>query len=442
LLIVLDSLRADRIFGKQKTTNSPTIDSLIKKGVYFSNAITTSQYTAQVMQSIFIARFPLGDIATKHYTENATPSLLSLLKSHGYNTAAIVQEDVFLQGLKETFDNEDVSYKSEENIYNGLGERILKKIDSLSSPWFYYIHPEDLHTPCVVPTELGHLKLIERYDRNIFEIDSLIGRILEKINLDETLIVLTSDHGEYISPVQGSLKESESVKVSVKNLIKKLIPRTILTTLHYKKQKLIGKIHATRTDKPHEKRILAYSRNLQDKALFDDIIRVPLLFAGYGVSHISPVNQQVSNIDIFPTILELLGISNTIQNIHGRSLVPLLKGKELGSVPIYMTSLAVIKELHLTIKTDDFSGLVGIRTENFKYFRSVNDPKKNVHLYDLRSDPLEDKNIANDRPDIVKEMELSLGKIKNDILPSSNEEELDPEQIKTIEESLKKLGYM
>ena len=238
LLIVIDSLRADRIFGKQKMANSPTIDSLIKKGVYFSNAITTSQYTSQVMQSIFTARFPAGGGTTKkpHTKINSTPtSLLSLLKNNGYNTSAIVREDVFIQGFKETFDNKDVSYKSEDNLYNGLGERILKKLDSLTSPWFYYIHLEDLHAPCVVPEELGHLKLTERYDRNIFEIDSLIGKILKKINLDETIIVITSDHGEYISPIYGPLMESMNTKVTIKNSIKKLLPRTILTKLHIKK---------------------------------------------------------------------------------------------------------------------------------------------------------------------------------------------------------------
>ena len=181
LLIVIDSLRADRIFGKQKTASSPFIDSLIKKGVYFSNAITTSQYSSQVMQSIFTARFLLGDGTTKkRYTKihSTSTSLLSLLKKNGYNTYAITQESLSQQGLKETFDNEDLSFKGEDNLYNGLGERILKKLDCITSPWFFYIHPEDLHMPCVVPEELGYLKLTERYDRNIFEIDSLIDKVV------------------------------------------------------------------------------------------------------------------------------------------------------------------------------------------------------------------------------------------------------------------------
>ena len=446
LLIVIDSLRTDRIIGKQKTASSPNIDSLIKKGVYFSNAITTSQYTSQVMTSIFTAQFTLGVGTTKklHTKINSTStSLLSLLKNNGYNTSAIAQEDTFLQGLKETFDNKDVSFKSEDNLYNGLGERILKKLYSLTSPWFYYIHLEDWHAPCVVPEELGHLKLTERYDRNIFEIDSLIGKILKKINLDETIIVITSDHGEYISPIYGPLMESMNTKVTIKNSIKKLLPRTILKNLHIKKRILVGKIQASKTNIPHKKRILAYGKQLQNKVLFDDIVHIPLLFVGYNINSMPTITQQICNIDIFTTILELIEIPTIKQKFHGRSLVPLLKGKELDSIPIYMTGLAIMKELYLNIKwTNLHDPVVGIRTQNFKYFRNVQDPKKDVHLYDLKNDPLEDNNIANERSDIVKEMELNIEKIKKDALPLSNEEELGEEEIKRARESLKRLGYI
>lgn len=445
LFIVIDSLRADRIFGEQKTASSPTIDSLIKRGTYFSNAITTNQYTSQVLQSIFTGRFLLDDEMTKNYstkTNSLSNSFLSFLKKDGYYTCATCQEDVFIQGFKEKFDD-DTTFKGEENSYNGLKERIFKKLDSFTDPWFYYIHFEDLHSPCVVPEELGHLKLTERYDRNISEIDSLIGKILKKINLDETLIVLTADHGEYVSPIQGQLNEPINTKVHIKNAIKKIIPRSILMELHDKKRTLSGKISATKTSKLHEKRILTNRRQMPDKGLFDDIIRIPLLFSGYGINSMPIINKQVCNIDIFPTIFELIGIRNTITNIHGRSLVPLLKDKDFNSISIYITSSAMIKELRLTVKIHETSiPLVGIRTQNFKYFRSTKDQKVDVHLYDLTNDPLEDSNIADKRSDVAAEMELMIEKIKKDAISSLDEEELDEEEIKRVEKSLKKLGYI
>ena len=136
LFVVIDSLRADRIFGKEKKANTPNIDSLIKKGVYFSNAITTNQYTAQVMQSIFTARFPAVNRTKDNKKVNSNINPLLLLKNSGYKTFTTIQKDVFIQGFEQKFDNTDI-FNSEENIYNGLAERILKKIDSLTDPWLY-----------------------------------------------------------------------------------------------------------------------------------------------------------------------------------------------------------------------------------------------------------------------------------------------------------------
>ena len=72
LFLVIDSLRADKIFGKEKIQNIPNIDFLIKRGTYFSNTITTNNYTAQVMQSIFTSKFPLVDMTTKQINSEAT----------------------------------------------------------------------------------------------------------------------------------------------------------------------------------------------------------------------------------------------------------------------------------------------------------------------------------------------------------------------------------
>ena len=462
LFLVIDSLRADRVFGKEKNQNTPNIDALIEKGAYFSNAITTCQYTGQVIQSIFTSKLPLIDRTAKksHLKINSKISPLSLLKNSGYKTITTTQEDVFLQGFDQKFDDNDI-FDSEENLYNGLSERILKKLNSINEPWFYYIHFEDLHLPCNVPENLHHLKLHERYEQNFSKIDSLIGEILKIVNLDETLVIITSDHGDYISPIDGGRNELENTKVKIKNSFKKIIPKKTLEKIHLKKQSIIREIHASRNNMPHLRRNIGSTRMTLSNNLFDDIVHVPLIFVGNKINSLSPITTQICNIDIFPTILELVNIPFTELNIHGRSLVPLLKGKEFDSIPQYITSLAAIPELFLNIDVniyDDHSltPLVGIRTQNFKYFRNYLESKKNVHLYDLQNDPLEDDNICNKRPDLVKEMEsylqnfndlgyFSTDKNDNDEEIDNEEidnEEIDNEEIKRAKESLKKLGYI
>jgi arylsulfatase A-like enzyme len=451
LFLLIDSLRSDRVYGKEKNQNTPNIDALIKKGAYFSNAITTNQYTGQVMQSIFTSKLPLTDRVTKksHLKVNSEISPLSVLKNAGYTTIATTQDSVFLHGLDQKFDDKDI-FDSEENIYNGLSERVLKKLNSLSQPWFYYVHLQDLHLPCNVSENLQHLKLYERYEKNTSEIDSLIGEILKIVNLDDTLIVITSDHGDYISPIAGGRGESVNTKVKIKNSIKKLIPKKILEKIHLKKQSINREIHASRNNIAHLKRNIGSTRMTLSNNLFDDVVHVPLIFVGNKINPISPITTQICNIDIFPTILELVKVESSELNVHGRSLVPLLNGLNFDSIPQYITSLAVLPELFRNIDlnmAEDYSlaPLVGIRTQKFKYFRNYANPKKNIHLYDLENDPLEDNNIFAQRLDLVKEMELHLqnfDELGSFLIHDDDDTEINDEEIKRAKESLKKLGYI
>jgi len=58
MLIVIDSLRADKFYGNSKTAVTPNIDLLIKKGVNFTQAICSSDGTFTSIGSIFSAMFP------------------------------------------------------------------------------------------------------------------------------------------------------------------------------------------------------------------------------------------------------------------------------------------------------------------------------------------------------------------------------------------------
>lgn len=446
LFLVIDSLRADKISEISETIKIPTIDSMKKNGAYFTNAITTNQYTAQVLQSIFTSRFLLDDNITKQYysqNNHSSNSFLSILKKNGYFTCITCQEDVFLHGFKEKFDDMDTVFKSEDNIYNGLKNKIFEKLDNLTNPWFYYIHLEDLHIPCIVPKDFEHLKLTERYDHNISEIDSFIRELIQKIDINKTLIIITADHGEYVSPVDGPLKEIEGIKTNVKKLVKNLIPNNMREQVHLKKQSLNREIHATQVSTPNEKRKLSYNREMLNNVLFDDILNVPLIFYGYGISSSKFISQQICNIDIFPTIFDVIKIPNTIENSHGQSLLPLIENLDFKSIPIYLTSKAIIKQLQMNIKINpNFSPVIGIRTSDFKYFRDFKNSEKNIHLYDLKTDPLENNNIAQKNTDIIKNMELNIKNLTSSLIENNDEYEINEEEDKKIRDSLKKLGYI
>ena len=64
-----------------------------------------------------------------------------------------------------------------------------------------------------------------------------------------------------------------------------------------------------------------------------------------------------------------------------------MQGKQLEEIPVFLESAT-----NSTRSPD--SNVIGIRTSEFKYFRDRDDSTKNIHLYDLREDPLEENNIA------------------------------------------------
>ena len=178
-------------------------------------------------------------------------------------------------------------------------------------------------------------------------------------------------------------------------------------------------------------------RNLRHRAgwyLYDELLRIPLIFSGNNITENKIVKNQVANVDVFPTVLDLIGLPPADAQIDGQSLVPLLKDESNISNPIYLETASVLKD-------EPLGKMVGIRTSEYKYFRSRKSSNEKIHLYDLKNDPTEENNLVSINPEIVKEMELILSNflVKSDVNIS---EELSDEETRSVEQELKKLGYL
>ena len=447
---MIDSLQANKFFGNEKTSFTPNIDNLIKNGTYFSQAIGSADATLLSWPGIFTGKFSfktgIRSLRFNKLDKNVT-TYFTHLKNNAYHFYADIPTLATKIGLFPEFENDDYHYDSHFYLFDGLGDKIVKLLDSkkTENPWLYYIHLDDLHYPIVVPSDYKDEKYGQsNYEKVVSATDYWIGKILEKIDLSNTIVVITADHGTYVKfivkngkkismEVNGELQlKTTSLGKKIPKSLQSLKSKGFFILEKIRKQKKLAKINGLNL-KSHEKRALLSQRSDVEHPLYDDHVHVPLLFVGYNVPKNKIVDQLVRSIDIFPTIFDLADLPQTLDSVDGRSLVSFMNNKILDELPAYIESTPLME-----IKTND---VIGIRTSKYKYFRDKDNPKNRIHLFNLIIDPYEDQNIADKKLELVIEMESILQNILNSTT-SKFDVEIDDDETKQIEEELKKLGYL
>ncbi len=110
--------------------------------------------------------------------------------------------------------------------------------------------------------------------------------------------------------------------------------------------------------------------------LWEDGTRVPLIFAGPGVSGAGVCSQPAELLDIYPTLNELCGLAAR-DDLEGISLVPQLVNSATSRARPAITS--------------HNQGNHGIRSERWRYIRYADGSQE---LYDMQNDPHEWTNLA------------------------------------------------
>ncbi len=238
LVVLVDTLRADHLelYGHTRDT-APRLRAWAEQAVVFEEAITASPWTLPSVASIFTGLYvsahevrDFGDgLATHHVT------LAERFRDAGYRTAALMKTGVLVgeAGFEQGFDTWEADPDFRDSSAQDLTDRALAWLDAeASDPFLLYLHYTDPHYDYIAPepyyeshaagidSELtggawqikeirdgerelldGDIdRLLALYDGEITYWDSQLGRLLDHLEAsglaDQTLVVLTSDHGE------------------------------------------------------------------------------------------------------------------------------------------------------------------------------------------------------------------------------------------------------
>ena len=449
ILIVIDALRPDHLgaYGYKKDT-SPSIDRLAEEGVSFVNTYCTLPRSDASMTSMLTGLYPYSHGVRMVWGNTRKPPITSLpeiLQSHGYMTGCIRSGGEMYERFNKGFRDFDLmSWKIKNKITRGIykifnpdnflgtaEQRVttaIKWIDSnKGKKFFLMVHSNDLHWPYPVPKPYEHMfdaeykgehdfatmckgkitrgelifglkKLpkeevthaIAHYDGGIRYIDSHLKRLFDFLKAkniyDNTIIILTADHGENFGEHDFYFQHGAS--------------------------------------------------------LYETSLKVPLILQipNKRIKN-KRIEAKIQVLDIMPTVLDILDIP-LVDKIEGMSLLPLIDGESTAIRDFVFTES--IEEHFPGNKRVYIKGIKGkwrtMIIGDWKIIYIPHPEKDIFELYNIKRDPTENQNLMDIEKKKAEEMK---SKILGFIKLQSNEGEPDA---KDLTEKSKKLliqaGYL
>jgi arylsulfatase A-like enzyme len=422
LILLVDCLRADVAIREEKKIETPFIDALKENGTTYINAFSVASSTSPAIASIMTGLYPPvhGIAGLMGYKLNPSCNTLSsILQSHGYTTYAFVSGPLIPETSLDKGFTEYNHRKGGNYVYTQFGEHLIERLKSLKSPWLCFIHFWEIHVPRQIPYRYTPSDNLSLYEQAAESLDKwLYKNLLKIIDLQNTVVVFTGDHGEKDSPFIEKLMASKNF------------------------QRIDNRLHIKRKFMNFRKRYLINRKNLplwfgHGYHLYDFLIRIPLIIIADGNLDRSSVNTTMaSQIDLLPTILELVGIKPP-SNINGMSMVDSSFNNDR-ALYIEASNLSADRKGYLWIK--------GIRTSSWKYITPVFNRKLKEELYNMEEDPYEKRNLAFKEIEHKTKMLETLHNIEKEMneLKKLYSERLTmtEEEMTKMEKLLKELGYL
>ncbi len=431
VLVVLDTLRADRVgaYGHDRPT-TPWLDEVARKGVLAETAVAHSSWTLPATVSLLTSVYPAihgagvtGEVRhldrqKARQLRREVPTLADRLREAGFATGLFSANPFLGGGLARRFGTSEVRRQDAEELIDSA----LAWIDEHSGErLFLHLQLMDLHQPVVPPEPFYSMfpaadgaprdpraegwsygswwryhdpefmayreHKLALYDGALAYLDGQLARLsanlAERGLLDETLLIVTSDHGEEFWD-------------------------------HAEAERLLG-------GDPRGIWGIGHGHSF-----FQELLRVPLIVSGPGIAGGRRIECPLRHLDVAPTALELLALPLP-EDLAGLSRARLLRGGEddCDPVPLIAESPAY--------GPDGAS----VTWRDLKLIRRVDGVRL---LYDLRRDPGERHDLAGERPGAVAALAAMLDTELAGGLTTPSGEPLEYDE--ETERQLRALGYL
>jgi arylsulfatase A-like enzyme/tetratricopeptide (TPR) repeat protein len=214
LLITVDTLRYDRVgFLDPRHARTPHMDGLARRSLVFTRAFAHNPVTLPSHANILTGATPLHhgiSDNTGFRLDGRFMTIPQYLRRREYRTAAFIGafplDSRF--GLDQGFDlyDDDLGARSENDFL--FVERPAEKVIAPAmswireqrGKWFAWVHLFDPHHPYQPPSPFREKYASDPYSGEVAYLDSQLGILFDFLRaqgqMEKTLIILTSDHGE------------------------------------------------------------------------------------------------------------------------------------------------------------------------------------------------------------------------------------------------------
>jgi len=247
IMFVMESVGSRRLqLDGAPYEDSPVMVRLARHGVVFTNAYVSQPFSSSAMAGLFTSLYPNHDWLTipRKMPTIQVPGLAAILKTHGYRTGFVHSGMIDYDGELEFLESHgfgDVIAQSSDDDQPRDGELVPAAIKWINQergkPFFLTIWTRDTHNPYLSPSSRRYTGdwLVNRYLNSVDWTDQVLGQLtdaIERMGLtDDTLIVITGDHGEALGEhgqaVHNFSVYNEEVRIPLMIVNRKLIPREL-----------------------------------------------------------------------------------------------------------------------------------------------------------------------------------------------------------------------